>query len=186
MNIKSKLSKWRGPLWLIAICFLIFWIIFGYKYQFVLNTGDSMSPTYLDKEWIIVQKISTLGKDWEPQRFDVVLIKNPKGASAFPETLNKRVIGISGDTIEIKEGYIFLNGNKFIDQFGKEGRLSFYLVDENDNDLYYWGTKEKVKKYVNKGKIKILEGHVWLIGDNREISWKRFSKVISIPCDMQC
>jgi signal peptidase I len=170
--MKVFLAKWRGPLWLIAISLFIFWGIFGRQYQFTLNVGDSMRPTFSDKEWIIVQKRSSLDKGWGPQRFDVVLIENPDGASwGGEETLNKRIIGLPGERIEIKEGYIFLNGRKLNDPFGGNRRMAFYLIDEDGNDLYYWGTENKVKNYVNKKEIIIPKSQVWLIGDNREISW---------------
>lgn len=158
------MKKIRAPLWLIAVCLFMVWAVFGYKYQFAYNKGRSMEPTYSNGDWIVIEKRNHLPEDWVPDRYDVVLIKETT------DNLCKRVIGLSGDTIEIKEGVIFLNGKKLEDPFG-DGRISVYLTDENDKDLYYWGTKDKVVEYISQGPETVPEGHVWVIGDNREGSW---------------
>jgi signal peptidase I len=45
-----------------------------------------------------------------PQRFDVVICRYPgRGDTNFV----KRVVGLPGDTIELKEGYLYVNGEKF-------------------------------------------------------------------------
>lgn len=126
-----------------------------------------MEPAHSDGEWMIVEKRNRLPKDWTPDRYDVVVIEN-RGEK---ENLVKRVIGLPDDTIEIKKGYIFLNGKKLEDPYGNNQRLSFFLTDENGKDLHYWGTKEKVIQYVNQKRITISKGFVWVIGDNRAISW---------------
>lgn len=126
-----------------------------------------MQPTLTDGEWVIIERRSALGKGWFPKRFNSVVIKDEN------ENLSKRIIGLPGDTIEIKEGLIYLNEKKLQDPFG-EGKIGFYLVDENDNNLRYWSgpeTGEVVVKLVNQSVKKIPEGYVWVIGDNRRDSW---------------
>ena len=50
----------------------------------------------------------TFGGD--PQRFDVVICRYPgRGDTNFV----KRVVGLPGDTIELKEGYLYVNGEKY-------------------------------------------------------------------------
>ena len=45
-----------------------------------------------------------------PQRFDVVICRYPgRGDTNFV----KRVVGLPGDTIELKEGYLYVNGEKY-------------------------------------------------------------------------
>jgi signal peptidase I len=125
-----------------------------------------MEPTHSNGEWIIIEKRNYLPKNWTPDKYDIVVIEE----NGYSENLCKRVIGVAGDKVEIKKGYIFLNGKKLKDPFGK-GRISFYLTDENDDYLYYWGTNNRVIKYADQGETVIPEGFVWVIGDNREISW---------------
>lgn len=46
---------------------------------------------------------------WEPQRWDIVVFKPPAGASEHPRLI-KRVVGLPGERVQIKEGRIFING----------------------------------------------------------------------------
>ncbi len=138
------MKRIRTPLWLLAACLFVVWAIFGHKYQFAYNKGGSMEPAYSNGDWIIVEKRNHLRKSWRPDRYDVVLINDPESA----DNLCKRVIGLSGDTIEIKEGIILLNDEKLKDPFG---RGTVQLVDEKQ--------------------IAVPKGFVWIIGDERECSW---------------
>ena len=126
-----------------------------------------MQPTFTDGEWVVIERRPSLGKGWAPKRYNTVVIKDES------ESLIKRIIGLPGDTVEIKEGFIYLNERKLQDLFGS-GRISFYLVDENDNNLKYWNGPDAGKdivSLVNQNKEKIPEGFVWVIGDNRKESW---------------
>lgn len=151
------------------VCLVLIIIIFPFssKYRFVRNIGPSMEPTFRGGEWVVVERLSSLGKNWTPKRFNKVIIKDDN------EKLSKRIIGLPGDTIEIREGFIYLNKRKLQDLFGK-GKISFYLVDENDNNLKYWSGPEAGKDVVeleNQKKEKVPKGFVWVIGDNRKESW---------------
>jgi signal peptidase I len=168
--MKSKGKKSRNiinTLWLTAVSLFIIWAVIGHRYRFTYNKGESMEPAYYNGEWMIVEKRNKLPKDWIPDKYDVVVIED-KGEG---ENLCKRVIGTPGDKIEIKEGYIFLNGEKLEDPYGNNRRLSFFLCDGDGKDLYYWGTNEKVVQYVNQEQITVPKGYVWVIGDNRTVSW---------------
>ena len=166
MKKKRRSRNTINALWLMAICLFIVWAIIGHRYQFTYNKGGSMEPTYSDGDWIIVEKRNQLSEKWTPDKYDVVIVRD-RGNN---ENLCKRVIGTPGDKIEIKEGYIFLNGKKLKDPFGN-GRVCFYLVDEDDNDLFYWGTQERVIQYVDQKEEVIPKGFVWVIGDDRAVSW---------------
>lgn len=162
-------SKLRQPLWLIAICLFVVWAIIGYKYQFTYNHGESMEPTHYDGDWIIVEKAERLRKGWSPDRFDVVVILDGKTG----DKLCKRVMGLPGDTVEIKGGVIYINGKDLEDPFG-HGKISLSLVDADHNDLLYWNGLEKgqpVIELVDEKLKKIPEKNVWIIGDNRSLSW---------------
>ena len=158
-----KSRKIINSLWRIAVLFLFLYVIFGYQYRLTYNHGNSMYPTHSDGDWIIVEKRDSMPNEWVPDRYDIVIIESD-------ENLCKRVIGIPGDKIEVKEGVIFLNNKELKDPFG-EGKIFYYLTDEDDNDLYYWGTKDKVIQYISHKQITIPKDHVWVIGDNRGISW---------------
>jgi signal peptidase I len=72
--------------------------------------GSSMYPTYKDGEYLMANKI--VYKLSEPKRGDVIIFK-------YSETQDfiKRVIGLPGDQVMLKDGYIYINGNK-LDESG--------------------------------------------------------------------
>jgi signal peptidase I len=128
-----------------------------------------MSPTFEDGEWVLAQRRRSLGSDWCPRRFDKVLVRD----QSEEENLSKRVIGLPGDTVELKGGIIYLNGEKLQDPFGN-GKITFYLVDDNDVNLKYWSGPnigEDVVKFADEQLMTVQKGFVWVIGDNRVISW---------------
>lgn len=66
--------------------------------------GNSMYPTYHDKEYILTDKISY--KFRLPERGDVIILKSPKNPDI---DFIKRVIGLPGETIKIEDDKVYLN-----------------------------------------------------------------------------
>lgn len=63
--------------------------------------GASMEPTFEDREYLLIDEISY--RFSEPQRGDVVVFRYPRDKTEF---FIKRVIGLPGDTVEIKNGKV--------------------------------------------------------------------------------
>ena len=166
--MKRFISRTRGALWLTALLLLGVYLIFSHKYQFVYNQGNSMEPTYQDGEWMVTQRHKNLGKEWTPDKYDVVIIvKNDE------ELLTKRILALSGETVEIKDGQIYINETPQKDPYGN-GSVSFLIWSTSKTSC------ELVEVGINEKKIKIPEGYVWLIGDNRSRSWFGMLPVESI------
>jgi signal peptidase I len=64
--------------------------------------GASMSPTFEENDFIIVDKISPKLADW--QRGDVIVFVPP--GKTIPYI--KRVVGLPGETVEIHDGWVFV------------------------------------------------------------------------------
>jgi signal peptidase I len=101
----STLHRGEGNVWEIikfAILALVIVIpIRLYIAQPFIVSGDSMVPTFHDKEYLIVDEISYhLGT---PNRGDVVIFKYPNDPSRY---FIKRIIGLPGETVTVKNDVI--------------------------------------------------------------------------------
>ena len=151
----------------IFLLFIVFSIIFSLGYSFSWIQGDSMSPTYHDKEWVVIDEWTY--RFFMPEEGDVIIVRDPSNN----DTLIKRIIATPGQKVEVKEGYIYVDGIALSDKF-KEERILIVLVDENDTPLRYWGDteiNEIVVEYTSHLPEKLGKDEYWVIGDNRESSW---------------
>ncbi len=125
----------------------------------------SMQDTLQIKDHILVNKLSyglrlplmqkTIFDFRQPKRGDVVVFTLPDdpatpGENESDTNIIKRVIGLPGDTVEVKEQKIFINGE-------------LYEKDKNYAKWVNGGTKDF-------GPGKVPEGRVFLMGDNRDQS----------------
>ena len=147
----------------IFLLFIVFCILFSLGYDFARVQGPSMNPTYRDKEWIVVDRWTY--RFFMPEKGDVILVKDPSNK----DILMKRILGWPGDTVEVKEGYIYVNDILVSDKF-KEERIQIVYVDEDDKQLTYWDGRPAIK-YISHEPEKLKRGEYWVIGDNREESW---------------
>lgn len=122
----------------------------------VTVSGRSMVPTLKDKEFGFTSIISLTVSD--PERFDVVVVNAYDEETQQSEHWVKRVIGMPGDTIEGKNGEIYLNG-KVLDE-------SSYISDEYRQKMI-----DKFG-YFNSDfdKVKLGDDEYFLMGDNRPYS----------------
>ena len=75
--------------------------------------GSSMEPTIEDGSQLVVEQISYYLH--EPERFDVIVFPNNQGANYI-----KRIIGLPEETIQIKDGYVYINDKQLEEDYGKE------------------------------------------------------------------
>lgn len=136
---------------LAAIVFAILIVTFvGQKSEV---TGSSMNDTLYNGEQVIVDKLSY--RFHSPQRYDIVV---------FPESNKsnyvKRIIGLPGETISIREGYIYINDKLLTDDsYGKEG-----ISTQNYGRL--------------KQPVTLKDDEYFVLGDNRNNSQDSRSEAV--------
>jgi signal peptidase I len=77
--------------------------------------GQSMEPNLHTDQRLVVEKVSYHFHG--PQRFDIVVLRLP---SQGEELLIKRVVGLPGETVEIKDGQVYINGELLAEPFTPE------------------------------------------------------------------
>ncbi|MEO8581044.1 MAG: signal peptidase I [Patescibacteria group bacterium] len=97
----------------VVIALSIFLVVYLFLLQPHQVNGQSMVPNFHDKEYLLTDKISyKLGK---PKRGDVVVFHAPPAANCAIGTgcdFIKRVLGLPGDQVEVKDNAIWINGQK--------------------------------------------------------------------------
>lgn len=71
-----------------------------------LVDGRSMQPSFFDGQRLIVSRVNYLFGI--PQRGDIIIFNSPQQPNSEP--LIKRVIGLPGETVEIRHTIVFVNG----------------------------------------------------------------------------
>lgn len=92
---------------------LLAWVVvYGWGIKSVV-IGDSMSPGLVNGQEILIDRIRY--NIFEPKRGDIIVFK-PNGNENV-HTYVKRVVGVPGDSIQIMNGMLFLNGQAQADLF---------------------------------------------------------------------
>jgi signal peptidase I len=117
--------------------------------------GNSMVPALEDKQYIIIDKISY----WigSPARGDVVVFRPPDDNSKY---YVKRVTGIPGDTVVIREGKVYLEEEDTLTELAET-----FLDDRNRDHTFVTPVGAGDRSEVS---FEIPDGHYFLLGDNRQ------------------
>lgn len=108
----------------IVLALAVFVILYLFVAQPNEVKGSSMLPNFVDKEMLLTEKISYYFNN--PKRGDVVIFKAPSTESCAAEECEyiKRVIGIPGDRVMVKDGRVYLNGKLLEEDFLSDGIIT--------------------------------------------------------------
>lgn len=144
IDIKKKiLTNLREFLPYIIVFLIVFLLtrIFG----LAIVSGQSMEPTYFNNDVLLYSKLSYMVN--EPKINDIVIVDMPEFIFGHEEYIIKRVIGVEGDTIEIKDNVVYRNGKKLSEDYIKEPM-------EDNEDI----------------SVTLKNNEVFVMGDNRNNS----------------
>lgn len=184
-NLKKEIFEW---FYTIAIALIIAFLIKGFLFDVVRVDGDSMKPTLLNNDRLIISKLA-----YTPEQKDIIIldstykrreqyyaIREQNGESinfitkfiesfSLPQDLKKRyyvkrIIALPGQTVDIVDGKVLVDGE---------------ILEEE----YYQGDTP-ISDPTVKYPITIDEGHVFVMGDNRHNSSdSRVSSLGQVPMD---
>lgn len=141
---KEEKKKEKGSFlkeFLIYLCiFIVLWrVIPAYVIERTIVDGTSMQNTLQDEEQLMVERLSYQFSD--PKRFDIVILM-PYGDDV-DEYFIKRVIGLPGETIQIKDGEIYIDGEVLKENYGKEPIIEGGIAEEpltlGDDEYFVMG-----------------------------------------------
>lgn len=168
--------------------------------------SGSMIPTLLVGDYLFVSKASygyshyslpfslplfsgrILSSD--PQRGDVAVFKYPPDPS---KDYIKRVIGLPGDTVQMRQGRLYINGDLVPRQ-----RIADYVAREPDGSVFRFqryvetlpgGVKHVIiengdnNRFDNTGVFEVPKGHYFMMGDNRDNSADSRADVGFVPLE---
>jgi len=135
--------------------------------------SGSMLPTLEVGDFIVVNKfeygvrlpvLGTKVLDFnEPKAGDVMVFKYPQDPSI---KFIKRVIGVPGDTLELREKVIYINGQQMTQTYVADASptTEIYTEQLGDSEHQIWRNKSPGKN----GKVTIPPGQYFVLGDNRD------------------
>lgn len=158
-------TRTHGPLFhILDVIFnlaVILAIVLGIRTFLVMPfqvEGKSMDSTLADREYIIINKLAYyLGN---PGRGDVVVFHPPNAPGKY---YVKRVIGIGGDEVILRDGNVYLK------KAGETEEVKLdepYLDEENQGQTF----RHAIGEDGAVARFPVPEGHYFLLGDNRQNS----------------
>ncbi len=172
---------------LIAIAFILALLLKTFLIQAFYIPSASMEPTLDVGDRVLVNKV--VFELREPRRGEIVVFTKDDGAAAEPQgnvverflrSLSsglgvshpgdkdyiKRIIGLPGETIEMRNGVVMVDGKEVPEATVNQGG---YLAERDPNDF---------------GPVRVPEGQYFMMGDNRQNSSdSRFPQMGTIPRD---
>lgn len=179
--LKSLLREWRGFIILITLLIIVRGAVADW---YAVPTG-SMKPTIIEGDRVFVNKVAyglrvpfseTIITLWSgPERGEIVVFYSPEDGTR----LIKRVIGLPGDTLELRDNKLLING-KFV----------VYSPADKDYPVTIWHNeinRDVIDEQIGTHRhpialtpaniliedfdpVKVPDGHYFMMGDNRHNS----------------
>lgn len=126
----------------LVIAIILAFLIRTFVFESYQVDGTSMLPTLHNGDRVLVNKLAFVyGK---PETGEIIVFKSPVIPS---QDWIKRVIGVPGDTVSVKNNVVYINGKRYPEPF------------------------LKYRKSINVAPRYVPPGYLWVEGDNRPVSF---------------
>ncbi|RXZ81276.1 signal peptidase I [Paenibacillaceae bacterium] len=162
-EMRTSSRPWVKELldWVKTLAVALAIVLSLHLFVFNLSTveGHSMEPTLHAKEWLFVNKAVFLFGS--PALGDVIIVKDPEIGPSGKDYLVKRIIGVPGDIIEIRNRQLYRNNELIVERYTDNP------IDGQD-----------------MAAVEVGEGSYFLMGDNRHAHASRDSRSFgTVPRD---
>ena len=148
---------WHDYGYLVVTLAVVF-VLFRVLLQLAYVPSGSMETTIPTKSLLVGWRLPYVVSDPLPERGDIVTFWNEE----MERVLVKRVIGLPGETVSIKDGFVYIDGKKLDEDY-----LPVSGITQSEETAF-----------------EVPEGHIFLMGDNRTGSQdSRFWNDPYIPLD---
>jgi signal peptidase I len=141
LSLAGRLSSLFDVVLIVGAAFVLALLIQQFLVKPFYIPSPSMSPTLVEGDRVLVNRL--LYRFDSPDRGDIVVFHPPV---APREDYIKRVVAVGGDSVEVREGRLFVNGRAQEEPYLEENMEGSYALE------------------------KVPRGHVFVMGDNRNSS----------------
>ena len=147
----SKGNFWLGLLGMLAVVVLITLGLRTFIFVPYEIPSGSMEETIMTGDMVFSEKVSYYFR--APERGDIVTFNDPEVEG---RTLIKRVVATGGETVDLIDGAVYVNGEKLSEPYtnGKESYPLAHTAADADVSFPY----------------QVPSGELWVMGDNRTAS----------------
>ena len=137
-------------------CMLILAVLFitakTFFFSVILVSGPSMLPTLSDNDLIWGNRVTAALGIYG--RGDIVVVETDREDAYTGEKVKiiKRIVGLPGDEIDIKNGKVYVNGEELVESYLPEGTYTSTHIGETEFPF------------------KVEKGCIFVLGDNRSVS----------------
>lgn len=178
MNQTEKNSYTKRLFWYALIPCVISFTITRLIFSFVTISGESMAPSLKNKERVVISRV-----DKSYDRGEIVVFQSKENDPAYQPGQDfyvKRVIGVEGDTVEYKDGHLYVNKKEVDQSFIKSSDENLIRSDyerSTGTSIPYnnnWTLKQLSQSAgwnsFSQNRTKVPAGCVFVMGDHRSHS----------------
>ena len=163
---QSKAKEMAGLVIYCLIVVAVMFLVIKFVGQRTIVIGDSMNPTLENNDNLITDKITYRFK--EPKRCDIIVFPSKDNTSRL---LIKRIIGMPGETVQVIDGYVYINGHKLEETYGNavmaDGGLASNAITLGSDEYFVLGdnrNNSQDSRFASVGNVQRSDiiGRAWL------------------------